>query len=167
MSRIALDLQRQSRLWPAVATLRPLIRRAAQAAVEGSGVTLLPGAEIAIALADDATIREVNRTYRGFDKPTNVLSFPSVTGDALARAPMLGDIMIAHETLMREATEEGKSFEAHLNHLVVHGVLHLLGFDHEKTSEAEDMEGLETAVMKKLGLPDPYAGSVAETGGTL
>jgi probable rRNA maturation factor len=167
MSRITLDVQRQSRLWPAVATLRPLIRRAAQAAVDSAGVTLLPGAEIAIALADDATIREVNRTYRGFHKPTNVLSFPSVTGKALARAPMLGDIMISHETLTREAEAEGKSFEAHLCHLVVHGVLHLLGFDHEKTGEAEKMESLETAILQKLGLPDPYAGSVAETGGRL
>jgi probable rRNA maturation factor len=167
MSRITLDVQRQSRLWPAVATLRPLIRRAAQAAVDSAGVTLLPGAEIAIALADDATIREVNRTYRGFHKPTNVLSFPSVTGKALARAPMLGDIMISHETLTREAEAEGKSFEAHLCHLVVHGVLHLLGFDHEKTGEAEKMESLETAILQKLGLPDPYAGSVAEKGGRL
>jgi probable rRNA maturation factor len=167
MSRITLDLQRQSRLWPRLVDIKPMIRRAAQAAVARSGVPTWAGATIAIALADDATIRDVNRSFRGFDKPTNVLSFPAAPRQSLPLAPMLGDIMIAFETVDREARQEERSFEAHLSHLVVHGVLHLLGFDHETDHEAEEMEALESAIVTALGWADPYAGSVAETARTL
>jgi probable rRNA maturation factor len=116
--------------------------------------------EVGIRLTDDAEQRALNRDYRGQDKPTNVLSFP---GDdpAMPRAPgqplLLGDIALALETTVREADELGRTVEAHIAHLVVHGVLHLLGHDHLDDAEALAMEALETRVLAGLGYADPYA----------
>jgi probable rRNA maturation factor len=117
------------------------------------------GAEIAVMLADDAALRELNRTWRDIDKPTNVLSFPAPPAPAAAGgAPRhLGDIAIAYETARREAETEGKPFADHLSHLAVHGYLHLIGHDHETEVEAEAMEALERAILARLGIPDPYA----------
>jgi probable rRNA maturation factor len=118
-------------------------------------------AEVAVMLADDATIRTLNKNFRGIDKPTNVLSFPAPEmdnaggEDAAPRA--LGDIAIAYETLRREADEEGKPFLDHLSHLAVHGFLHLIGYDHETDDEAQEMEALEVAILAQLEIPDPYA----------
>lgn len=118
-------------------------------------------AEIAITLSDDAEVRVLNRDWRGKDKPTNVLSFPGLEG-AMANllppdAPRpLGDIILAFETCRGEAADQGKSLADHTRHLVVHGVLHLLGFDHEDEAEAEEMEALETAILAGLGIADPY-----------
>ena len=114
-----------------------------------------------LALADDALVRDLNRRFRGKDKPTNVLSFPS--GEVASGAP-LGDIVVARETLEREAALDGKPIDHHLMHLVVHGLLHLLGYDHESDDEAEAMERLETAILAELGVPDPYADPVATVG---
>lgn len=105
---------------------------------------------IALVLTDDARIQAFNRDYRGKDKPTNVLSFPS---DAPGE---WGDILLAYETIAREAAQQGKSFPAHLTHLLVHGTLHLLGYDHEKQAEAAEMEALEMAILSQLGLANPY-----------
>lgn len=115
-----------------------------------------------LALADDALARDLNRRFRGKDKPTNVLSFPS--GEEATPGVPLGDIVVARETVEREATLDGKPFDHHLMHLVVHGMLHLLGYDHESEAEAEAMERLETAALAELGLPDPYADPVATAG---
>lgn len=119
--------------------------------------------EISVTLASDARIRELNARYRGRDRPTNVLSFPALTaaelGPALA-APipvLLGDILLAFETVREEAARQGKTLEAHLGHLLVHGVLHLLGHDHQREREALVMEALERRILARLGLPDPYA----------
>jgi probable rRNA maturation factor len=117
-------------------------------------------AEIAVMLTDDATIRSLNKDFRGIDKPTNVLSFPApeiggADDDAAPRA--LGDIAIAYQTMRREADEEGKPFSHHLSHLAVHGFLHLIGHDHETDDEAEAMEALEVEILARLGIPDPYA----------
>jgi probable rRNA maturation factor len=118
-------------------------------------------AELAVMLTDDAGIRTLNSNWRGIDKPTNVLSFPALppTGpvgpDDAPR--MLGDIAIAYETTRREADDEQKPFDHHLSHLAVHGFLHLIGYDHEIDSDAEDMESLETEILAQLGIPDPYA----------
>lgn len=115
--------------------------------------------EVSIVFADDETIRDINSEWRGQDKPTNVLSFPAYPiepGDL--PGPMLGDIVIARETVAREALELDKTFDEHLTHLLVHGFLHLLGYDHMETEEAEEMEGLETGILAVLGLSDPYAG---------
>jgi probable rRNA maturation factor len=138
--------------WRAVPELEAVVRRAALAAL---ATTEEPGA-IALLLADDAAIRKLNAEFRKIDKPTNVLSFPApdMPGEA---ASALGDIALACETCAREAAEEGKPLAHHLSHLVVHGVLHLLGYDHMDETEADEMEALETEVLAALGIPDPYA----------
>ena len=114
-------------------------------------------AEIALMLTGDAAVRDLNRTYRHTDKATNVLSFP---GDADAAPPghplMLGDVVLAYGTVAGEAAAQGKPLADHVAHLVVHGVLHLLGFDHEDDGDAEEMEGLEVRILARLGIPDPY-----------
>jgi probable rRNA maturation factor len=112
-------------------------------------------AELSIVLTDDAEQQELNKEWRGIDKPTNVLSFPQIEpfGPVVG---ILGDIVLARETLEREAEELQKPFEEHFSHLVVHGFLHILGYDHTDEDEALQMEGLETQILKTLGIPDPY-----------
>jgi probable rRNA maturation factor len=112
-----------------------------------------PGGEVAVLLTNDAAIRKLNKQWRKIDKPTNVLSFPAggATRDAL-----LGDIVIAYETLKRESRDEDKKFVHHLSHLAVHGFLHLMVYDHQNDSEAESMEELERVIMTRLRMPDPY-----------
>ncbi len=122
--------------------------------------------ELSILLTGDAQSRSLNRDYRGRDEPTNVLSFPGFPGFPAAGentpptppgAPkMLGDVIVAYETTEREARGDGKSLGDHLQHLVVHGVLHLLGFDHQTTAAALEMESLEISVLKALGIGNPY-----------
>ncbi len=116
--------------------------------------------ELSIVLADDATVRTLNRDYRRQDKPTNVLSFAALEGDAPLPPTgpiLLGDVILAYETSVGEAAHERKPLAHHLSHLVVHGVLHLLGHDHEDDTDAEAMERMEIAVLAALGIPDPYA----------
>lgn len=102
-------------------------------------------------LTDDDEVRQLNARWRGQDKPTNVLSFPA--GDAV----LLGDVVLAFETVEREAAAQGKRFGDHLSHLVVHGALHLIGYDHVKAGDAAAMEALERRVLAGLGIADPYA----------
>jgi len=111
--------------------------------------------EVTVLLTDDARQRELNRRWRGKDAATNVLSFPAAAAAGLERRP-LGDIALAYETLAREAEAADRPFDAHLAHLVVHGYLHLLGYDHENDTEAELMEDLESRLLERLGFPDPY-----------
>lgn len=115
--------------------------------------------EVSLVFSSDEQVRAVNAEWRGQDKPTNVLSFPAfplVPGGK--PGPMLGDIIIARETVEREAVDLEKSFTDHLTHLMVHGFLHLFGYDHMHGEEAEIMESLETRILVSLGLSDPYAG---------
>ena len=112
-------------------------------------------AEVSIVLTDDAEQRELNRRWRGIDQPTNVLSFPQIEPFAPV-AGLLGDIILARQTLERDAAEQGKPFADHFSHLVVHGFLHLLGYDHVAEAEALVMEGLETQILETLGIADPY-----------
>jgi probable rRNA maturation factor len=113
--------------------------------------------EVAVMLTDDARIRELNREWRGQDKPTNVLSFPAAQSPGETPQPlMLGDIAIAFETTRSEAETEGKPFQNHLSHLAIHGFLHLLGYDHLDDDEAEEMEALEREILASLGIADPY-----------
>lgn len=112
-------------------------------------------AELSIVLMDDAEQRELNRQWRQIDKPTNVLSFPQIEPFSPV-VGILGDITLARETLEREALELGKSFTDHYTHLVVHGFLHILGYDHIEDDEALVMEGLETQILSTLGIEDPY-----------
>ena len=126
-------------------------------AVAATQIKLKPKAEVSLLLCDDARIREINRDWRGLDKPTNVLSFPAAPPAMLAKSPAVGDIAIAYETVAREAEEEAKSFRDHYMHMVLHGFLHLIGYDHETDEEADEMEALETRILGELGVADPYA----------
>jgi probable rRNA maturation factor len=152
------------------ARVTALCRRAAQAALR-AGVDRLPlrhalrrrprTVELSLLLASDARLRALNRRHRGQDKPTNVLSFPAFARDDVpAEGPVhLGDVAVAFETARREARSEGKDLTAHTAHLVVHGVLHLLGYDHAVERDARMMERLERRALKDLGFADPYAGT--------
>jgi probable rRNA maturation factor len=114
---------------------------------------------IDVMLTDDAEQRRLNRIYRGKDASTNVLAFPQAETAPPADAPvLLGDVVLAFETVRREAAEQEKPLADHLRHLVVHGVLHLLGFDHEDAAEAMAMEAREIKILAGLGVPDPYRG---------
>ena len=115
--------------------------------------------ELSVLLADDAFVQTLNRKFRGKDKPTNVLSFPHGAGQAdvlVEEARPLGDIALAHETLQREAKAQAKAFNDHLAHLVAHGVLHLLGYDHETEAEATEMEARERTILSRFNIADPY-----------
>jgi probable rRNA maturation factor len=128
-----------------------------------AAMTLPERAELAIILTDDAEQRRLNRDWRGIDRPTNVLAFPAwEAGSPIpADAPLLlGDVMLAFETAVREAEEQGKPLADHLSHLIVHGVLHLLGYDHATDAEAAAMETLETSILASLGVADPYRGTM-------
>lgn len=112
--------------------------------------------ELTIRLADEAEARELNRTYRSKDYATNVLSFPADVPDEMLDIPLLGDLVICPAVVEREALEQHKTSEAHWAHLVIHGCLHLLGYDHIDDAEAEEMEALERELLAELGHPDPY-----------
>jgi probable rRNA maturation factor len=112
--------------------------------------------EITVALANDAMVRRLNHDYRGMDKPTNVLSFNALPSAAPGIVAPLGDIVLGFETVRRESGEFQRPLEHHVQHLVVHGCLHLLGHDHETEVEAEAMEALETEILRGIGIPDPY-----------
>lgn len=154
---ITVDIAVEAEAWGEEARWRPLAEKVA-AAVAGRDELIVPEeAELSLVLTDDARIRVLNRDWRGFDKPTNVLSFPAADADDDDPGPLLGDVIVAHETMAREAAAEGKSLDDHVAHLLVHGLLHLFGFDHETDEEAEEMEALETEILAGLGIADPYA----------
>jgi probable rRNA maturation factor len=155
---VTVTVMRRSRRWRTADAPLTLIRRAVAAAVVCSGRAPAASAEIAVSLVSDRAIRALNRDWRELDKPTNVLSFPAppLPGDAAMREAFLGDIVIAAETTAREAALEGKALAQHLAHLVVHGTLHLLGFDHGTPDEADVMERIEISALDALGIPDPY-----------
>ena len=112
-------------------------------------------AEVTVRIVDEAESRELNLTYRGKDKPTNVLSFPFEAPPGM-ELPLLGDLIICRQVVEQEAAEQNKPLEAHWAHMVVHGSLHLLGYDHIEDDEAEEMEQLERDIMQELGFADPY-----------
>ncbi|HHE9522174.1 TPA: rRNA maturation RNase YbeY [Haemophilus influenzae 10810] len=111
--------------------------------------------EMTVRIVDEAESHELNLTYRGKDRPTNVLSFPFECPDEV-ELPLLGDLVICRQVVEREASEQEKPLMAHWAHMVVHGSLHLLGYDHIEDDEAEEMESLETQIMQGLGFVDPY-----------
>ena len=155
-----IEIARTSPLWRALPGVEKLARRAIGASLTASGARILDGAEVSVQLADDAQIRALNAQWRSLDKPTNVLSFPAASPLKIDAAPMLGDIVVAFETAEREAAEEGKTLADHAAHLIVHGFLHLLGYDHQIAAEANQMEMLETRILAKLGIADPYAATI-------
>jgi probable rRNA maturation factor len=160
--------------WPAEAELEDLARRAigaAEAALsqdmwghpspspspQGGGE---PQRELSIVFTDDAAMRKLNEKWRGKDSSTNVLSFPQTSSHN--PGGLLGDVILSAETVAREASLADKRLEDHMAHLIIHGYLHLLGFDHEAEAEAEKMEQLERVALRTLGIPDPYATASGE-----
>jgi probable rRNA maturation factor len=145
---------------PSAARLvREAARRALRRGATRSELALPARIELGISLADDACQQRLNRDYRGLDRPTNVLAFPAwAPGEGHpADAPLLlGDVVLAFETVTREARQQQKPLADHLRHLTVHGVLHLLGYDHRTAGEAATMESLESSILSGLGVPDPY-----------
>lgn len=115
------------------------------------------GGEVAILLTDDAEMRALNKQWRGFDKPTDVLSFPGEGPEIPGQPQCLGDIALGYETALRDAETMGRPFEGHIAHLLIHGFLHLLGYDHIEAEDAKVMEPLEVELLASLGWPDPYA----------
>jgi probable rRNA maturation factor len=162
----AIDVMVASVLWKSRHNAKALVQRAIATAASALSTA---GCEVAIVLTDDSAIRTLNRNWRQKNAATNVLSFPvrenlprrlpraEKQRGKIGRVPrLLGDIVIAYETTEREARAERKPFAHHLTHLAVHGFLHLVGYDHVADEEAEAMEGLETAILARLGVPDPY-----------
>jgi probable rRNA maturation factor len=147
---LVFDIVVEAGSWPGPRRLKAHVARALEAACRK--VRPPAGAELAVTFTDDAHIRVLNRQFRRKDRPTNVLSFPA----GPAGSALLGDIVIAEETVAREAKEQGISRNDHLIHLIVHGFLHLLGHDHEVEAEAIAMERLETAILCSIGIADPY-----------
>jgi probable rRNA maturation factor len=154
---IAVDLSIEAGDWPPERVLSRLAATALKAAVEELELPVADGTEISIVFTDDAHIRSLNREWREKDKATNVLSFPAMPiRPGVALPPVLGDIVLAAETIRREAGLEDKPFEHHLIHLMVHGFLHIVGYDHETDAEAEEMEAAERRILARLAIPDPY-----------
>jgi probable rRNA maturation factor len=166
-SRLCVTILCEAGDWSAFASREEAILEAAAALARHPRCTGARGAEACVVLADDALVRSLNREYRGNDAPTNVLSFafqhsakfaPSFdVGRGAAEPRHLGDVVLAAETVGREARAQGTPPAHHLQHLVVHGLLHLLGFDHDTDARAEVMERLEAQILATLGVPDPYA----------
>ena len=173
--RLDISFSLESGDWEtAVADVERLTEGAARVAFEAAEKPEILGGdtpvEMSLVLADDALVQTLNRDYRDKDKPTSVLSFALLddlddtdesTDDVLARDEgmpiLIGDVILAFETVQREALEQGKSFGDHLTHLVIHGVLHLLGYDHQSDPDADRMERLETSILARLGIADPYS----------
>nr|WP_043540507.1 rRNA maturation RNase YbeY [Salinarimonas rosea] len=154
---LTLDLTLEAGAWDTLGDVEGLCTRAAEAALVVAGVEGLVALELL--LTDDSAIRDINREWRNLDKPTNVLSFPAAPAPGYPGPRPLGDVVLAFETLAREAREEGKPLVDHAAHLLAHGVLHCLGYDHDTDTAAEEMEALETRAMALIGIPDPYSGA--------
>ena len=169
--------------WPQATDWDALALRAVRAGLMQSSQAHVinaskPLVELSVKLSDDAEVQGLNASFRGKDKPTNVLSFPMIQPDLIEAISntddgevLLGDIILAHETCAREAQERGVSLESHTTHLIIHGTLHLIGHDHENDADAEAMEVLEIRALETLGIADPYGdrepgstGAIDETG---
>jgi probable rRNA maturation factor len=163
MLEIALEADAE---WDSSSSWEPLVRTAAAAAIAESAFPELVATErrveISVTLTGDEQIRDLNARWRSQDKPTNVLSFPMANKVELARANiagpelLLGDVVLARGVCEREAAEKDVPFEQHAAHLLVHGTLHLLGYDHHQDADAADMEAREVRALTRLGIPNPY-----------
>jgi probable rRNA maturation factor len=151
--KLKIDVLVDSSLWTEPGKMRSVVRRAiAQAATTQS----TSGSELAIVLTDDSAIRQLNRLWRGIDAPTNVLSFPAAATQVGDEPAHLGDIVLAYQTIAREARAERKPLVHHVAHLTVHGYLHLMGYNHDRDDDAEVMEQAERDILRCLAIPDPY-----------
>ena len=163
MLEIAIDSDEE---WDSSSGWEALVRSAAEAAIAESAFPQLATAkrpvELSVRLTSDSEVRALNEQWRGKDKPTNVLSFPMLEAEDLSAANvagpelLLGDIVLARGVCMAEASDKGIGVEDHAAHLIVHGTLHLLGYDHHEEGEATDMEAREVRALRRIGIADPY-----------
>ena len=154
---MTVSIEVEDEAWRALDGLDALARASVEAALaDASGDTDV--CDIALLFTSDDAIAAINAEWRGKDHPTNVLSFPAAPGMPVPEGEPrpLGDIVLAHGVIAKEAAEQGKTLHAHTTHLIVHGVLHLLGFDHDDEAEAGEMEALEARILKGLGISNPY-----------
>jgi probable rRNA maturation factor len=158
MTALSVDIIEESSLWGKALGLRGVITKAAAAVVaHPAGSAAMRGGEaVCVALSDDASIARLNWRWRNQNVPTNVLSFPTLPTARHGGPGMLGDIVLAYETIEREARADGKTINDHVAHLVAHAMLHLLGYNHETEGEAEHMEALEVSILATIGIDDPY-----------
>lgn len=150
---LVIDVRISEERWSSVSDVDALAARA----IGGASTRVEQGGEAAILFTNDAEMRSLNKRWRGLDKPTDVLSFPADDPEAPGEAKYLGDIALGYETAMADAQKMGRSADAHISHLLVHGFLHLLGYDHIESEDAVVMERLEAEILGGLGWPDPYA----------
>jgi len=163
--RLCVTVLEQAGDWSAISLRDAAVAEAGAALARHPLCKGARNAEACVVLADDAVLRSLNRDYRGKDAPTNVLSFPFQRlpgSDGNGEPRHLGDVVLAAETVLSEAAEQGIAPVHHVQHLVVHGLLHLLGFDHDSDASADDMERLEAEILATLGIANPYA--LAESG---
>jgi len=154
---IEVDISVEGDFWGEISDWKAIVNDAVAAALAHLKMEDADS-ELSILLTHDAVIRHLNEQWRDKDKPTNVLSFPAVPGGQKGvLPPLLGDIVLAFETIEREAQISGKKLNHHVSHLIIHGFLHLLGYDHESDTEAQEMETTEQAILALLGIDDPYA----------
>lgn len=166
-SRLEIELSVEDRRFAdAIPELPAFVRQVLETALAEADARAHIPPEVGVRLVDDPTIRALNARFRGHDRPTDVLSFPTLEPAAVAAAlaadhPVpLGDIVVSYDTVARDAAGLGRPFADHLAHILVHGLLHLLGHDHEEDEEAARMESLERRILARLGLSDPYADEV-------
>ena len=155
-SQMIIDCAVETEWWTSQEHLEGLANVAIGSAVDQLNQSFGEDTEVSLLFTDDAQVQQLNLQWRQMNKPTNVLSFAAQVGEGL-ETPVLGDIVLARETIERESAEQQKARDDHLTHLIIHGFLHLLGFDHETELEAEEMERLETVILGGLGIADPYA----------
>lgn len=152
---VSIEVENES--WPSLADFEDVVRQAVASALVAANEDV-SGCEVSLLFTDDAAIAELNAEWRGKGSPTNVLSFPTAEDMPLPEGEPrpLGDIVLAYGVISREAVEQGKTLRDHTAHLIVHGTLHLIGYDHETDDDAEEMERLETGILKGLGISNPY-----------
>lgn len=154
---LACDILLDDPRWSDRVDAEELVNRAVSKIIEVTNTSLHSQAEVSFTFSDDERIRKLNGKWRKKDAPTNVLSFPATRRGELSDALLLGDVVLAYETIDREAVYEGKRFSHHATHMIVHGFLHLIGFDHELEADAIEMENFESRILMGLGMPDPWA----------
>jgi probable rRNA maturation factor len=159
--RLSVTLVEEDGDWTGFGPIEEPIRQAAAAVSRHPRLPIAPGSEASVVLGSDALVQRLNRTYRSKDAATNVLSFPfqRPPGAGPEVGAFLGDVVLAAETIWLEASERGIEPRHHLQHLVVHGLLHLLGYDHQTDTAADEMERLEADILASIGVADPYAAS--------
>jgi probable rRNA maturation factor len=158
---IHIDVVVRSARWRKRPAAKTIVKKAILAAAKAASTS---PSELAIVLSDDSAMQKLNRDWRGKNAPTNVLSFPAaLPGKTRSASLYIGDIVIAYQTVAREAAAESKPFNHHLAHLAIHGFLHLLGYDHDNDRDAQKMERLERKILKRLAVADPYAARDTQT----